>query len=149
MMIEPQKRFVQVGALAILGSGLLLGGAAMSAETGTAADVQKEATQTYEAMKDYGYAKKDEVTSWADQKLEQLQHKMAALKTKAEATGGDAKARWDEAASGLEQQRGQAAEKIEQLKGASASAWDDVKQGTLDAVAKLDKSLEQAASRFK
>ncbi len=149
MMIWPEKRFVQLGAFAILACGLLLGRAAMSAETGTAADVGQQAAQTYEAMKDYGYAKKDEVTNWADQKLEQLQQKTAALKAKAEETGGDAKGRWDDLASGFEAQQRQAAEQIDRLKGASASAWDDVKQGTLDAIATLDKSLEQAASRFK
>jgi hypothetical protein len=148
-MIEPGKHLVRFGAFAILACGLLLGRAAISAETGTAADVSQQAAQTYDAIKDYGYAKKDEVTNWADQKLGQLQQKMAVLKTKAEETGGDAKARWDEVASGFEGQRRQAAEQIERLKGASAGAWDDVKQGTLDAIATLDKSLTQAASRFK
>ncbi len=149
MMIGPGKRFVQLGAFAFLACGLLLGRAAMSAETGAAADVSQQAAQTYGAIKDYGYAKKDEVTNWADQKLGQLQQKMAVLKAKAEETGGDAKARWNDLAGGFEAQRRQAAEQIDRLKGASAGAWDDVKQGTLDAIATLDKSLEQAASRFK
>jgi hypothetical protein len=149
MMIWPEKRFVQLGAFAILACGLLLGRAAISAETGTAADVSEQVAQSYDAIKDYGYAKKDEVTNWADQKLGQLQQKMDDLKAKAQETGGDAKARWDELASGFEGQRRQAAEQIDRLKGASAGAWDDVKQGTLDAIATLDKSLEQAASRFK
>jgi hypothetical protein len=149
MMIGPERRFVQLGAFALLACGLLLGRAAIGAETATAADVRQQADQTYEAIKGYGYAKKDEVTNWADQKLDQLQQKMAALKTKAEETGGDAKSRWDELAGGFEKQRRQAAEQIDRLKGASAGAWDDVKQGTLDAIATLDKSLEQAASRLK
>jgi hypothetical protein len=149
MTIKPEKRRARFGALAILACGVLLGRAGMAADTGTSARVGQQAAQTYEAMKDYGYAKKDEVTNWADQKLDQLQQKMAVLKAKAEETGGDAKARWDDLASGFEAQRRQAAEQIDRLKGASAGAWDDVKQGTLDAIATLDKSLEQAASRFK
>jgi hypothetical protein len=149
MTIESEKRRARLGALAILACGLLLGRTGMAAGTGTSTDVRQQATQTYESIKDYGYAKKDEVTGWADRKLEQLRETMTELEGKAEETGGEARARWDELAGDVEVQRRQAAEQIERLKGASAGAWDDLKQGALDAIATLDRSLEQAASRFK
>lgn len=82
-------------------------------------------------------------------KLDELDAKMADLKTRAQRAGDQAKAEWEKRRPELEAQRDTAAKKLDELKQSSKDAWDETRTKTEAAFSELEKGFKEAWARLK
>lgn len=135
--------------------GLAAGTAQAAEERDPASSTDQRAERTmdevgeaYEAVKGYSFEKKDELVSWFNRQMEQLDREMEALRAEAEEAGERAKAKWPEAKEELAERREAAEHQLDRLQEASADVWDGVKEATASAVERLDEAIDRAATRF-
>jgi DNA anti-recombination protein RmuC len=81
--------------------------------------------------------------------LNELDAKMAELKTRAQNAGDRAKAEWEARRPQLEAQRDAAAKKLDELKQSSKEAWEKTRDKTEAAFAEVEKGFKEAWARLK
>lgn len=135
------------GGLAVAGIALGLSAAEpAAAEEGSGDNVSQEVTQAYEAVRDYSYAKKEELMVWINEKLNALEPEAERLQTKVEEAGESAKEHWASLSEKLDVQTKVAQEKAAELGDSAASTWEQAKQEALAALAELEQTYRSAVS---
>ncbi|MDN5849343.1 MAG: hypothetical protein L0H63_06830 [Nitrococcus sp.] len=127
-----------------------------AAQHGTGQDkvgsVQEETTEAIEAIKQYSAAQRDQALARAKALIEELDVRIAELKTWIDQHWDPMQAAARQQArdtlSQLEAQRADLAEAYETLETSSSSAWEDVKQGFLKSYRTLRKSFDEARSEL-
>ena len=121
-------------------------------EKTTATDVKEKATATYEALKKYTVEQKDEAVAAADEKLKELDTRIAEIQK-------DLDERWQqmseatrqktqESLQELRKEREKVAEWYGGMRHSSAQAWETVKKGFADSYDRLEESLAKAKKNF-
>lgn len=125
-------------------AAVLVAAAPLAAEE-TASDgsggerTMEEVSEAYEAVKSYGFEKKDEAVTWFGEQLERLDGEIEGLRDDADEAG-------EEVVEDVRRQRDAAAEQLDRLRNATAELWEGVKDGTADAVEELDEAVAGASS---
>ncbi|MGE5216371.1 MAG: hypothetical protein ACM3SP_05125 [Chloroflexota bacterium] len=101
-----------------------------------AAEVKKEAAETYEALKSYATKKHEEYREKAEAALKSYEQRFQELKAKAEKAGGEAKKKYREAEQAWQEKAKALREQLAALKTASVKAWENMEK-------KIDAGLEQ------
>jgi hypothetical protein len=91
---------------------------------------------------------KDEFVASMEQKLKDLDAKIDELAQKAAPYQEDAKAQAEKVLTQLREQRDKAKEKLEDLKKAGTEAWTNLKAGFESVMDELQKTYEDAKSKF-
>jgi hypothetical protein len=115
----------------------------------SAAEVEQKVDQAYDAMKGYGYAKKQEFVRWAEARTAELDRRIAALRKEVARSDARARARSEKEMGELEKKRKELGVKTTELQRSSAQAWSDVKWGFAAAVDSLEQAYDKASARFK
>lgn len=134
---------MKISRTVALGVALLITAPALAQDGGEAAsgdeEIMTELAEAYDAVKRYGFEKKEEAVSWFGEQLDRLDAEIEELE-------GTAEAKWPEVVDEVEEQREAAAAQLERLRAASAAMWDGVKEGTADAMEELDRTVSEATS---
>lgn len=115
----------------------------------SATEVEQKVGQAYDAMKGYGYAKKQEFLQWADARTAELDRRIAVLRKEVSRADAQAKRRLEKQMAELEEKRKALAAKTDELRRSSAQAWSDMKWSFAAAVDNLEQAYEKASARFK
>jgi hypothetical protein len=139
----PWERMIVGSVIAMVLLGAPLGVRAQ--EDGTASE---RALETYEAMKDYAFARKEEAAAWLNERLTDLDGQIAALREEGQAMSDRAQAEGQEVMDHLSEQRDEAARQLERLQGASVDACEGIKQASIAAFTELEEAVGQVRSHF-
>jgi hypothetical protein len=127
---------------------VMLLGAPLSVRAQEDVTAREQALETYEAMKDYAFARKEEAADWLNERLTELDAQIAALSEEGEAISDQARAQGQEVMDHLSKQRDEAARQLERLQAASVDAWEGIKQASIAAFTELEEALGQVRSHF-
>lgn len=92
---------------------------------------------------------KDAYQQKMNAQLEEWQHKIDALKSKADKAEAEQKLKFYEQIESLRTKQMAVHEKLEELRTASESAWEEVKAGVELAWRDLEQTFERAVNKFK
>ncbi len=123
-------------------------GASETADQSAEARAMRELKEAGDAVADWSAKSKDELVTMAEEYLNELDAKMANLKTRGEEFTGDAKTRWEAEQQTLDQKRAAFQEKLEALRTSGDAAWQDMAQGLMNAWNELKHASQEAASEF-
>lgn len=134
--------------LRILGGvlALVLCGAALAQ---TAKDVEKKTAETWESVKDYTHAKKDEAVAYGKQLMKETDDQITQLQAKASRATGDAKAEYNRQIKALKEKQAEAGKKLTAMGKATSASWDAAKEGFADAYRDLHRAYDKAATQFR
>jgi hypothetical protein len=119
------------------------------ANAANAAEVEQKIDQAYDAMKGYGYARKQEFVKWAEARTAELDRRITALRKEVGRADTRARTRLEKEMGDLEKKRRELGVKTGELQRSSAQAWSDVKWGFAAAVDSLEQAYDKASARFK
>ena len=94
----------------------------------TGEDVKKEVGEAVDTAKDFTKQKQEEYVKQINQKLKDMEVKIAELEAKGADLKDDAKKKWNEKLDDLKMKRGKVAEKVDQFSKSSADAWQGLKK---------------------
>ncbi len=112
------------------------------------ADVSREISQAYDAMKSYGYEKKEAFLAWAQERSGQLQRQIDNLDGKIDQANDEVRSELMEARREMQQEKRELAKSMKRVRKSSKAAWEDAKWGVSAAMEKLERAYERALSRF-
>ncbi len=115
----------------------------------TGEDVKQKMGEAVETAKDFTLQKRDEYQKQINQKLADLDVKIAELETKGADLKDDAKVKWNEKLEDLKMKRGKVAEKLEEFSKSSADAWEGLKKDMDSAWENLKQAYDNTAEDFK
>jgi chromosome segregation ATPase len=159
MTISNRNRVRRLPGVA-LAAALLLAGATTGqagpqengAEKGTAAEVKKEAAETYEAWKQYTLEQREEAMTAAKNKLRELDSRIDELQESLEEGWQDmseaTRRKTRESLNALRQKREEVAEWYGGMRHSSAEAWEEVKKGFADSFDRLEEAFKRARKDF-
>ena len=113
-------------------------------------DVEKKTADTWESVKDYTHAKKDEAVAYASKLMKQTDAQIKQLQAKASKASGDAKAEYNRQIAALKDKQFDAGKKLREMRDATAASWDTAKTGFADAYRDLRdtyKRLRESSDR--
>jgi len=143
--------FLLLLALVLWSATVAAAGPQESKET-TAAEVRKNAAQTYESLKDYTVQQRDKAVSEAKEELGKLDHSIDEMQRNIDEHWQDmsaaARKKTRKSLDMLRQKREETAEWLGGLKHSSAEAWDEVKKGFSDSYDRLERAVKNAAKEF-
>jgi len=142
---------LSVFVLILLGASVSLA-AHHEEQNTTASDVKQEAMETYETLKNYTLAQRDEAVAAADKKLEAIDAKLDAIQS-------DLNKRWQamseatrkknrEMIRKLNKERESVAEWYGGMRHSSSEAWEEVKKGFSDSYDRLERAFAEASMSF-
>ena len=118
----------------------------------TASDVQEEAMETYDALRSYSLAQRDEAIEVAQEKIKKLDVRISELETaideKWQGMSKATQAKTRETLETLRQKRQDLSEWLGGIRYSSEAAWDDVKKGFADSYDRLEKAFVKASENF-
>lgn len=143
---------IVLGCMVLLSMAPVVLAAQQANEKTSAADVKEKATATYESLKKYTLEQKDEAVAAADEKLKELDTRIAQIQK-------DLDERWQqmseatrkktqESLQELHKEREKVAEWYGGMRHSSAQAWETVKKGFADSYDRLEESLIKAKKDF-
>lgn len=106
--------------------------------------VKKEAAAVIGAVEEKTKQMRDEFVAKAQQEMDELNAKLAELKTKAQTLTGEAKVKIDQQIQNLEQEQKTAAQKLGELKSATGEKWNELKAGVSESVDRFKQSVKTA-----
>jgi hypothetical protein len=117
----------------------------------SAREVRKETREAVDTARQFTAENKEKLLASAEEKLKECGQKIADLDAKLAALAYDygAKAEGSKALDALREKRTQLGQQLEKLRQCSEEAWLDAKAAVEAAAAEVDKSYENAKSRFK
>ncbi|MEW6380793.1 MAG: hypothetical protein AB1611_14460 [bacterium] len=110
--------------------------------------IEQDANTIGEKIESTLAQKKQEYETAMEARLTEYDNKMAELKNKAANAAQDTKAEMDQLIAELAVKREEAQKKLDELKAAGEDSWENFKAGLDTAVDDLQKSCDQAISRF-
>jgi len=111
--------------------------------------VSKELGEAFDAMKQYGFEKKEQFVAWAEERTKELDQKIDTLKDKMDKAGAKANKDWQKTLEDLKIERQKVAKDLDSLKKSSKGAWEDLKWGFSAAYSKMEQAYDKAAEHFK
>ncbi len=118
----------------------------------TAAELGKEAKETWHALENYTAAQRDQAASAAQKQLTKLDAEIAKLQNKIDQNWQEMSAAARQQArktlAALTEKRRTVAEWYGGMKHSSADAWDTVKKGFVDSYDQLEKAFQKAHNDF-
>ena len=111
--------------------------------------VSKELGEAFDAMKQYGFEKKEQFVAWAEERTKELDQKIDVLKEKMDKAGEKANKDWQKTLKDLKTERQKVAKDLNSLKKSGQGAWEDMKWGFSAAYSKMEQAYDKAAERFK
>jgi len=129
--------------------GLSMASLAFGQGSVTKEDVQKQVQQAAETVKTYSAEQIDAYKKEAQAKLDELSKKTDELRKKAETAKGEAAAKYQSIIANLKSQTDATKQRLQELGSAGSAAWGQLKQGVDKAMGDLQKSYEDAVSKFK
>ena len=115
-----------------------------AAPPATSEGVKQEATAATGAAEEQAKQMRNEFVAKAQQEMDELNAKLAELKTKAQTLTGEAKVRIDQQLKSLEQEQKTAAQKLGDLRAATGEKWNELKAGVSESVDRFKKSVKTA-----
>lgn len=115
----------------------------------TSAGVKEKASETWEAMKGYSHAKKNDAVAHGKKLMKESDAKIKELEGKASKATGETKVAYQKQIKDLKAKRAVAAKKLDEMGKSSSSAWDHLKEGFSNAYKDLAQSTEKAAAELK
>ncbi len=115
----------------------------------SAAEAEQKVDQAYDAMKGYGYAKKQEFVKWADARTTELDRRIAVLRKEVAHADARTKKQLEKEMAELDKKRKELGTRADELKRSSAQAWSDLKWSFAAAVDGLEQAYDRARDRFK
>lgn len=112
----------------------------------SAAEVKKEAAETYDALRSYAAKKHEEYREKAEAALKSYEQRFNELKAKVDKAGGDAKKKYREAEQAWQEKAKALREQLEALKTASVKAWEEMEKKIDAGMEQLRKLYEKARS---
>lgn len=113
-----------------------------------AQDAKEKVKAAATATNDYLAAARDEFVTTMNQRLTELDARVAELVKKSEGYKDEAKAQADLTLAALKEQRAKMNEKLEAFKKTGADAWKDMKAGLATAMDDLEKACDNARAKF-
>ena len=104
--------------------------------------VKQEAAAAIGAAEEQAKQMRNEFVAKAQQEMDELNAKLAELKTKAQKLTGEAKVKINQQIQNLEQEQKTAAQKLGELKSATGEKWNELKAGASEAVDRFKKSVK-------
>jgi TolA-binding protein len=114
----------------------------------SAEDVKKEVSEAWEAIKSYGFEKREDYQKAAESQLKELNQQIEGLQVKASALKEDMQKEIQQQLDALEEQRDAVQEKLDKIGSATEDAWQEVTAGVNKAVEDLQSAYEDAAAQF-
>jgi TolA-binding protein len=118
----------------------------------TAAEVRKNAAQTYESLKDYTVQQRDKAVTDAKEELDNLDRRIDEMQRDIDEHWQDmsviTRKKTRESLDLLRRKREEVAEWYGGLKHSSADAWEEVKKGFSDSYDRLEQAVKKAAKEF-
>ncbi|QDT40737.1 hypothetical protein Pan241w_07950 [Gimesia alba] len=115
----------------------------------TSEDVKKEIGEAVDTTKEFTKEKRDEYARQINQKLDDLNKKIAELEAKGDKLKEDAKTKWNERLKNLKQNRDQMSQQLEEFNKSSADAWDGLKRDLDIAWTNLKQAYDKTAEEVK
>jgi arginine utilization protein RocB len=112
-------------------------------------ELKRETKEAVEAAKRYAAQKKEEYQREMQSELDALSKEIDELKVEAKKSRAKARVELEKQIGELEKNKEVASHKLSELRSRSAEAWEDMKARLDSAMAKLKKSYEETAARFK
>lgn len=112
----------------------------------SAAEVKKDAAETYNALKSYAAKKHEEYREKAEAALKSYEQRFYELKAKVDKAGGEAKKKYREAEQAWQENAKALREQLEALKTASVKAWEEMEKKIDAGMEQLRKLYEKARS---
>ena len=118
-------------------SHILAGALALSlpavalAQTGK--DGEKKTADTWERLKNYTHAKKNEAVAYGSKLMEQTDAQIKQLQAKASKASGTTKAEYNRQIAGLKDKQAEAGSRLTAMRNATSASWEAAKQGFADA----------------
>lgn len=113
------------------------------------ADVSKEISEAYDAMKSYGYEKKKAFLAWAEKRSSELQEEIEELDARIERSNDEVRSELVEARREMQEERRALDKSMKRVRKSGKAAWEDAKWGLSAAMSKLDHAYDKALSRFR
>ncbi|MBU4264063.1 MAG: hypothetical protein KKC76_19600 [Proteobacteria bacterium] len=158
-MFKPQKRTMMYWTMALV-FFVFIPGTFLHAEEDRQqkdgkkdiAQVQQEADDTLQAIKDYSIDKKDQVMAQAKDVLDKMDVKIDELEKQSSEKWQDmseaSREKSRQALRELRKKRNDIAEWYGGMKHSSAAAWDEMKKGFIESYHLLQKAFDKAAEKF-
>ena len=131
----------------LLGLSLVLFACGKKEETAPPASgaegVKQEVTAAIGAAEEQAKKMRNEFVSKAQQEMDELNAKLAELKTKAQTLTGEAKVKLDQQIQKLEQEQKEAAQKLGELRAATAEKWNELKAGVSESVDRFKQAVKK------
>ena len=118
-------------------------------KTVTPGDVKQEAKEAAKTTKEYLAQQQEKYLKQAQEKLNDLDKKIADLREQAEKQTGELQQKLSKEADGLKKQTNALKEKLAAMKDASGDAWKKLKSGVDGALTELEKAYKEAESESK
>jgi predicted nucleic acid-binding Zn-ribbon protein len=113
------------------------------------APVRKEIAEAATAIKDYGFAKKDDLVVELKKGLAATKVELAELEAQAAAKTAEAREQLEPTLAKLREESAALEARIEDVKSATAEKWDETKERCSSTFADLQRSLSDAIDRLK
>jgi len=104
---------------------------------------EKKTADTWESVKDYTHAKKDEAVAYASKLMKQTDAQIKQLQAKASKATGDAKAEYNKQIAALKDKQFDAGKKLREMRDATAASWETAKVGFADAYRDLRETYKR------
>ena len=114
----------------------------------TSEDVRREAGETVDTAAAASQQTKEEFETRLEARLEQLDGEIAALREKGRDFKDEAKVDWERKLEDLEVKRDAARTKLAEVKQSSAEAWEEVRHGAQSAWDDLEQAFQGASREF-
>lgn len=152
MKYEINKRWISLFAVIAMLGLMPVAHATASSDSVSAKEVQREAKDLIQALKNYTASQKDEAVRKTGAALDNLDRRVDALETRIDKNWDKMnKATRDKARTtlrALRKQRTEVAEWYGSLKSSSSDAWDQMKKGFTEAYASLHEAWNKAEKEF-
>ena len=158
-MLKSRKRTMKYWAMALVFFVFIPGTVLHDAENKQKKDgktemaqVQQEADDTLQAIKDYSIDKKDQVMAKAKDVLDKMDVKIDELEKQSSEQWQDmseaSREKSRQALRELRKKRNDIAEWYGGMKHSSAAAWNDMKKGFIDSYHSLQQAFDKASEKF-
>ena len=144
-------RYVPFGMVVCLAAALLIScgdGEKGKKGPGSGEEVKREIGEAYEATRDYLQAKKTEMESEFDRRLDSLENDIEVLREKAAAAGETGREKADEALAALSRKQEEVREKLEEFRAAGEDMMEEAARGMEKAMEELDEAYRKARERY-
>ncbi len=111
-------------------------------------ELRQKYTDALGGTKDYLAQKKDELSAVMGRKMKDLEARMDELAKKSERYTDNARAEADKAMAALREQRDALGKKYDALKKTGEGAWEKTQGGVASAWSEMEKTYENAKSKF-